>query len=111
MGTCAGEKRKIFPLLPSSLTRPTTPKPAWARSAARRGWDTCAVSVQMKFLFEAGEVESKTTSRTRTDLEGKPEEDNSMFLKAENGSRHVSRRSASPVRRGRLGLSNLSSAR
>jgi len=31
----------------------------------------------MEFLPEAGEVESKTTSRMRTYLEGKPEEDNS----------------------------------
>jgi hypothetical protein len=35
----------------------------------------------MKFLPEAGEVESKITSRTMTDLEGKPEEDNSMSIK------------------------------
>ena len=41
----------------------------------------CAVSVQMKSLHNAGEVESTITSRTRTYLEGKPEEDNSMSLK------------------------------
>ena len=39
------------------------------------------MSVQMKFLPEAGEVESTITSRTRTYLEGKPEEDNSMSIK------------------------------
>ena len=41
----------------------------------------CAVSVHMKFLHNAGEVESKTTSRMMTDLEGKPEEENSMSIK------------------------------
>ena len=41
----------------------------------------CAVSVQMKSLHNAGEVESTITSRTRTYLEGKPEEDNSMSIK------------------------------
>jgi hypothetical protein len=46
---------------------------------------TCAVSVHMEFLHNAGEVESTTTSRTRTDLEGKPEEDNSMLLKRRTG--------------------------
>jgi len=35
----------------------------------------------MKSLHKAGEVESKTTSRTMTDLEGKPEEENSMSIK------------------------------
>jgi hypothetical protein len=35
----------------------------------------------MKFLHDAGEVESNRTSRTRTYLEGKPEENNSMSLK------------------------------
>jgi hypothetical protein len=39
----------------------------------------------MKFLPEAGEVESKITSRTMTYLEGKPEEDNSMLLKRRTG--------------------------
>jgi hypothetical protein len=45
----------------------------------------CAVSVQMKFLPKAGEVESEITSRTRTYFEGKPKEDNSMFLKRRTG--------------------------
>jgi hypothetical protein len=35
----------------------------------------------MEFLPEAGKVESKTTFRTMTYLEGKPEEDNSMSVK------------------------------
>ena len=39
----------------------------------------------MKFLPEAGEVESKTTSRTMTYLEGKPEENNSMSIKQRTG--------------------------
>ena len=39
------------------------------------------MSAQMKFLLEAGEVESTITSRTMTYLEGKPEEDNSMSIK------------------------------
>ena len=51
------------------------------RNAQHIGLAMCAVSVQMKFLPEAGEVESTITSRTRTYLEGKPEEDNSMSLK------------------------------
>lgn len=45
----------------------------------------CAVSAPMKFLPEAGEVESKITSRTMTHLEGKPEENNSMFIKQRTG--------------------------
>lgn len=53
----------------------------YSKNTVRRGSASCAASVQMKFLHYAGEVESKTTSRTRTDLEGKPEEDNSMFIK------------------------------
>src|SRR6266446_7212490 len=56
-------------------------RPISAAKETSRGLVTCAASVQMKFLLEAGEVESKRTSRTRTDLEGKPEEDSSMSLK------------------------------
>jgi hypothetical protein len=41
----------------------------------------CAVSVQMKFLHNAGEAESNRASRMMTYLEGKPEEDNSMSIK------------------------------
>jgi hypothetical protein len=39
----------------------------------------------MKFLPEAGEVESKIISRTMTYLEGKPEEDSSMSIKQRAG--------------------------
>lgn len=45
----------------------------------------CAVSAHMEFLPEAGKVESKTTFRTMTYLEGKPEEDNSMSVKRRTG--------------------------
>ena len=76
-----------------------------------RGENVSAVSVHMKSLHNAGEVESETTSRTMTDLEGKPEEENSMSLKRRAAEGMYSRRSASPVRTVRLGLSNLSSTR
>ncbi|MGZ3627878.1 MAG: hypothetical protein ACXVDN_09450 [Ktedonobacteraceae bacterium] len=56
-------------------------KPTWAKSAIPSGPAMCTVSVQMKFLLEAGEVESKTTSRTMTYLVGNPEENNSMSRK------------------------------
>lgn len=49
------------------------------------------------------------TFRMPAYLEGKPEGDKSLPMKAENGGRHVRRCSANPVRTVRLGLSNLSS--
>jgi len=52
-----------------------------AASATPDGSDMCAVSVQMKFLHNAGEAESNRASRMMTYLEGKPEEDNSMSIK------------------------------
>jgi hypothetical protein len=75
------EAEDLPPATKVSLTRHTTPKLAWAKSAALCGPAMCAASVHMKFLHHAGEVESKTTSRTMTYLEGKPEEENSMSLK------------------------------
>jgi len=55
----------------------STPPPIWmppqAPNATRIGLAMCAVSVHMEFLPEAGKVESKTTFRTMTYLEGKPE--------------------------------------
>jgi hypothetical protein len=65
----------------SAACGPMTSMREMARNEARSGWDTCAVSVHMKFLHDAGVVESKTTTRTMTDLEGKPEEENSMSIK------------------------------
>ena len=65
----------------NALIRRMIQKRTTRKNAPRVGSATCAVSVQMKSLHNAGEVESKTTSRTRTYLEGKPEEDNSMFIK------------------------------
>src|SRR6266446_2893810 len=67
---CIGESPPTFLRPPASSIRLTIKKPATARNTACDGPDTCAASVQMKFLLEAGEVESKRTSRTRTDLEG-----------------------------------------
>src|SRR5947209_14896636 len=57
----------------------------------------CAVSVLMRFFPQESEVESKTTSRTRPDLAGKPKEDNSMARKRKSWKGWKAR-SASPVR-------------
>ncbi len=81
MSSSTGEPMRIFLQLPVLLAPHMRPKLGTQKSEIRRGSDTCAASVQMKYLHHAGEAESKTTSRTRTDLEGKPEEDNSMFIK------------------------------
>jgi hypothetical protein len=55
----------------------------------------------MKFLHNAGEVESTITSRTRTYLEGKPEEDNSMSVSApKEASDLLSRENVTSLRRG-----------
>jgi hypothetical protein len=50
------------------------PKQAWQNYVRR-------VGIYLEFLRNAGEVESETTSRIMTYLEGKPEEENSMSLK------------------------------
>src|SRR5260370_5709855 len=53
---------------PCSSLLLTTSKHGTVGRRVRGGQGTCAVSVQMKSLHKAGEVESKTTSRTMTDL-------------------------------------------
>jgi hypothetical protein len=49
----------------------------------RQSWQNYVrrVGIYLEFLRNAGEVESETTSRIMTYLEGKPEEENSMSLK------------------------------
>jgi hypothetical protein len=42
------------------------------------GPPTCAVSALLRFSFQGSEVESRTTSRTRPYLAGKPKEETSM---------------------------------
>ena len=68
----------------------------------------CAASVHMKFLHDVGEVESKKkTFRTTTYPASKDNGGQQHVVEAEDERRHVSHRSASPVRTVRLGLSNL----